>query len=120
MRYTFPILTQVFFFVFLSKTNERTQTKAVNEWLINQCKFDPHKATAIGLVVEIHSHYFKPLAYPDVIETGLFVSKVTNSSIRYECGIFKKNDDVLACHGSFTHVYVDTKTRKYACEAKQI
>ena len=41
-----------------------------------------------------------------LIEAGLRVGKLGNSSVRYEVGIFTAGDDALAAHGHFVHVYV--------------
>lgn len=85
---------------------------SVNEFLINQAKFSPIASPALGVVVESSCQYFASLEYPDVVEVGLFVSKLSNSSIKYECGVFKQHSLVCAAHGTFTHVYVDAATRK--------
>ena len=48
----------------------------------------------------------RPIGFPAVIEAGLRVGKLGNSSVRYEVGIFTAGDDALAAHGHFVHVYV--------------
>jgi acyl-CoA thioester hydrolase len=42
------------------------------------------------------------------------VSKLGNSSVRYELGIFKGEEDVAAAQGHFVHVYVDRESRRPA------
>jgi acyl-CoA thioester hydrolase len=40
------------------------------------------------------------------------VTKLGNSSVTYDIGIFKNEDDLAAARGHFVHVYVDEKTRR--------
>jgi acyl-CoA thioester hydrolase len=84
----------------------------VNEYLIAQGGLDIEKSRVIGLVVETLCRYFKPIAFPEVVEAGLRVGKLGNSSVRYEVGIFRRSDPAPAASGHFVHVYVDRVTRR--------
>jgi acyl-CoA thioester hydrolase len=84
----------------------------VNEYLIAAQCLDIHGGTVIGLVVETMCRYFKPLAFPEVIEAGLRVGHLGRSSVRYEVAIFKKDEHEAAAAGHFVHVYVDRETRR--------
>jgi acyl-CoA thioester hydrolase len=84
----------------------------VNEYLIAKCGLDIEKSPVIGLVVETTCRYFKPITFPEVVDAGLRVSKLGNSSVRYEIGIFRQGDPALAASGHFVHVYVDRTTRR--------
>ena len=84
----------------------------VNEYLIASGWLDIHGGAVIGLVVETMCRYMKPLAFPEVIEAGLRVSRLGRSSVRYEVAIFKKGEDDAAAAGHFIHVYVDRATRR--------
>ena len=84
----------------------------VNEYLIRVGWLDIHAGTVIGLVVETLCRYYKPLAFPEVIEAGLRVGHLGRSSVRYDVAIFKKDDDEAAAAGHFVHVYVDRETRR--------
>ncbi len=84
----------------------------VNGYLIKQDALDIHQGKQIGLVVETKCNYFAPLAFPDVIDAGLRVTRIGNSSVRYEIGLFKQGVDEAAAEGHFIHVYVDKNTRK--------
>ena len=44
--------------------------------------------------------------------TGLIATKIGNSSVRYEVGLFKPNDDLASADGFFIHVYVDRASNK--------
>ena len=84
----------------------------VNEYLIAKGGLDIEKSPVIGLVVETLCRYFKPIAFPEVVEAGLRVGKLGNSSVRYEVGIFRQPDPAPAAAGHFVHVYVDRATRR--------
>lgn len=85
---------------------------AVNRYLIDAGVLDIHGGETIGLVVETGCQYFAPLAFPDVIEAGIGVRRIGNSSVRYEIGLFRKGESEPAAQGFFVHVYVDSKTRR--------
>lgn len=85
---------------------------AVNAWLIEQRVLDIHRGARIGLVVETGCRYFGELSFPDVVTAGLRVARIGNSSVRYEVGLFRNEDEVAAAEGFFVHVYVDRETRR--------
>jgi len=85
---------------------------AVNAWLIEQKVLDIHGGDQIGLVVETGCRYFGELAFPDVVTAGIRVAQIGSSSVRYEVGLFRNEEDVAAAEGFFIHVYVDRQTRR--------
>lgn len=85
---------------------------AVNGWLIEQQALDIHGGDQIGLVVETGCRYFGELAFPDVVTAGLRVARIGSSSVRYEVGLFRNDDDTAAAEGFFVHVYVDRANRR--------
>ena len=85
---------------------------AVNGWLIEQGVLDILKGGQVGLVVETGCRYFAEMAFPDVVTAGIRVARIGNSSVRYEVGLFRNDDETAAAEGHFVHVYVDRKTRK--------
>ncbi len=84
----------------------------VNQLLIVNGTLDIHDGSAIGLVVETHCNYFSSVAFPDPITAGLCVTRLGESSVRYEVGIFREDEDLASAQGHFVHVYVDRVTRK--------
>ena len=68
----------------------------------------------VGLAVETHCQFLKPVSFPDEVDACLRVGALGNSSVRYEIGIFKADDDEPAAVGYFVHVFVDRLTRKPA------
>ncbi|SFT93091.1 thioesterase family protein [Mesorhizobium sp. YR577] len=85
---------------------------AVNGWLIDAGVLDIHAGEQIGLVVETGCRYFSELAFPDMVTAGIRVAKLGSSSVRYEVGLFRNDDDLAAAEGFFVHVYVDRQTRR--------
>ena len=84
----------------------------VNGYLIAQGALDIANGAVIGLVVETHCNYFRPIAFPDAIRAGLRVAHLGSSSVRYEVGIFRNDDDTASAQGHFVHVYVDRATQR--------
>ena len=85
---------------------------AVNRYLIETGAIDVGAGSVIGLVVETSCSYQKPIAFPDDVSAGVRVAKIGNSSVRYEVGIFRNQEEQAAARGHFVHVYVDRKTRR--------
>jgi acyl-CoA thioester hydrolase len=84
----------------------------VNQFLIANDVLDVERSPVIGLVIETQCNYFASVAFPEPITAGLRVTKLGNSSVRYEVGIFKENEDTASAQGHFVHVYVDRESRK--------
>jgi acyl-CoA thioester hydrolase len=82
----------------------------VNCFLIDQGGLDIETDSVIGVAVETMCKFNKPLAYPEVLEAGLRVGKLGNSSVRYEIGIFQEGAAEAAAMGHFVHVFVDRAT----------
>lgn len=85
---------------------------AVNGWLIEVGLLDVARGDPIGLVVETGCRYARSIAYPEIVEIGLAVEHVGNSSVRYRLGVFRKGEPEPAAEGLFVHVYVDRANRR--------
>ena len=84
----------------------------VNSWLIETGLLEIGKSEVIGLVVETGCNFFAPASYPDIIHGGLRVAKIGSSSVTYEIGLFKNDDDECSAKGHFVHVYVEETSRR--------
>jgi len=84
----------------------------VNQYLIEQGVLDIQKSPVVGLVVQTGCSYFSSIAFPDLIHAGLRVTKLGHSSVRYEVGLFKNEDQQVSAAGHFIHVYVDRQTQR--------
>jgi acyl-CoA thioester hydrolase len=84
----------------------------VNQYLIEQRVLNIEASKVIGLVVETQCQYFASITFPDVVHAGLRVAKLGNSSVRYEIGLFRNDEQAASAQGYFIHVYVDRTTRR--------
>lgn len=85
---------------------------AVNYHLIEAGGLDMNNDDAFGVVAETGCRFFSELAFPDIIDAGLRVVRLGNSSVTYEIGLFRRDSDLLAALGRFVHVWVDRETRR--------
>lgn len=85
---------------------------AINQYLIAEGGLDITASRVIGLAAETHCQFMQALAFPEVVEVGLRVGKLGNSSVRYELAIFKQSEIHAAASGYFVHVFVDRETRR--------
>ncbi|AXY57012.1 acyl-CoA thioesterase [Acinetobacter chinensis] len=85
---------------------------AANALLIQQAGFSASDSPQIGLVVSSACDFLKELSYPEIIEVGVAISRMGNSSLTYDLAIFKQNEETAAAQGHFVHVFVDRQTRK--------
>jgi acyl-CoA thioester hydrolase len=84
----------------------------VNEHLVRVGGLDIDNSPAIGMVVETRCRFHKALSFPDVVDAGLRVEKLGNSSVTYEIGLFRHGEEEAAATGHFVHVWVDRATRR--------
>ena len=82
---------------------------AINQLLINRRILDFEAGDHLFLVASSGCHYFSELAYPDKLEVGLAITRLGNSSVTYNLGLFKKGADHTAATGFFVHVHVTRK-----------
>ena len=80
---------------------------AVNQFLIERGVLDIHQGEVVGFVVDSGCSYFSPIAFPDLVHAGIRVSKLGNSSVRYEVALYRNDDPLPAAAGHFVHVYVE-------------
>ena len=79
---------------------------AINQLLIDHGILDFESGDHVFLVASSGCHYFSELAYPDKLEIGLAITRLGNSSVTYDLGLFKKGADQTAANGFFVHVNV--------------
>ncbi|MDH3467093.1 MAG: acyl-CoA thioesterase [Gammaproteobacteria bacterium] len=83
-----------------------------NRYLIDNGVLDIHGGEVIGVAVESQCRYLQAIAFPDIIDAGLRVAHIGNSSVRYEIGLFKAGDDDPVALAHFVHVFVNRESRK--------
>jgi len=88
----------------------------VNSYLIEQGGLDISDSPVIGVVVETMCRFFESISYPEIIDVGMAVSKLGNSSVRYELAVFKKEahgvDSRAVAAGHFVHVFIGRASGK--------
>ena len=85
---------------------------AVNNYLIQQGGLDIQDGGIVGFVVSSACDYFASIAYPDLIEVGLRVAKLGNSSVQYELAIFREGEQEASAAGRFVHVFVERASNR--------
>jgi acyl-CoA thioester hydrolase len=85
---------------------------AVNHHLITAGGLDIHEGSAFGVVAETSCRFLKQLQFPDVVNAGVRITRLGRSSVRYEIGLFRGDDEEPAALGTFVHVWVDRARRR--------
>ena len=85
---------------------------AVNGLLIENGALDIKGGSEIFLVVETGCRYHAEMTFPDNVTAGIRVAKLGNSSVRYEIGLFRNDEDIASAEGFFSHVNVDRFSRR--------
>lgn len=84
----------------------------INRYLISAGGLDIVSGEVIGVAAESHCRYLRGIAFPTDIDAGLAVGKLGRSSVRYEIGLFPKDETEVAAEGHFVHVFVDRVSRR--------
>lgn len=96
----------------------------INGYYTSHCNWDPASHPQIGLVVSSSTDYYEIIdGFPNPITLGLAVSKLGNSSVEFQIGVFQgpkgdngkvHSNDTAKAVGTFVHVFVDRNTNKTA------
>lgn len=84
----------------------------INAYLIDCGGLDIHAGDIVGFAVETQCRFHQSLCFPEVIDAGMRVARLGNSSVRYEIGLFKQDQPQAAATGHFVHVFVDRSTNR--------
>ncbi|CEO99898.1 Thioesterase superfamily [Plasmodiophora brassicae] len=73
-----------------------------------------HALPAIPFVVASSCNYHRQISHPSVINAGVSISKLGNSSVTYQIGIFTSDGDrdSAAASGTLVHVFVDRDSHR--------
>ncbi len=85
---------------------------AANDFLVKVGGLDFRDGQAIAYVVASRCDYKKAIAFPDVLDIGVRVNHLGNSSVEYGMAVFREGDNKAAACGSFTHVFVSRETQR--------
>ncbi|EEX16432.1 thioesterase superfamily protein [Citreicella sp. SE45] len=83
----------------------------VSLWQIEQGMEIAQEGGLRFLVVESGATYHAEARFPDVLHAGIRVGRLGTSSVRFEIGIFRNDEDIACVEGFFVHVAVDPDTR---------
>lgn len=85
---------------------------AVTEHLVREGGLKSQESPVIGVVVETRCQFRQELGFPEVIDAGIKVVRLGNSSVSYEIGLFRQGDDKPAAYGHFVHVWINRESRR--------
>jgi acyl-CoA thioester hydrolase len=85
---------------------------AINRFLIEEGGLDIAAGSVIGLCVESHCTYARPIAFPDALQAGIRTLHLGRSSVKYGIGVFRGEEAQAVAERWFVHVFVDRATRK--------
>ncbi len=84
----------------------------INDYLIREGGLDIHAGPVVGYAAESLCRFHRPFAFPDTIDAALRVGHLGKSSVRYEIGLFRRDEDKAAATGHFVHVFVERQSNK--------
>jgi acyl-CoA thioester hydrolase len=82
------------------------------KFVIEEINLDWRDGVLSVQAVESFCQFHQPLSFPDVIDAGLRVAKIGNSSIVFEIALFGPDSETAAANGHMVEVLVDSKTGK--------
>jgi acyl-CoA thioester hydrolase len=85
---------------------------AIAHLLIREGGLDPRRSEVIGVAVETGCRFHSSLAFPDLVHAGLHVGHLGTSSVRYEIGLFRNEQDEASAEGHFVHVFVERASQR--------
>jgi acyl-CoA thioester hydrolase len=85
---------------------------AVNRMLIDEGLLDIAQSPVVSLVVDTGCTYFESVAFPEIVECGLAVTRLGGSSITYALAVFRQGAELAAAQGHFVHVCVDRQSSR--------
>ena len=87
---------------------------AIANYLIGEGGLDPWRDPVVAFCVESGCRFRRGVRYADRVTAGLRVAKLGRSSVRYEIGIFRDDEQDAAAYGHFVHVFVERAAERSA------
>lgn len=85
---------------------------AIAHFLMAEGGLDPWRSEVIGFCVESGCRFHKAMRFPDHVTIGLRVARIGRTSVRYEIGVFRDDDDEASASGHFVHVFVERASER--------
>lgn len=87
---------------------------AISQFLVERGTLDIGNSPVIGLIVASNCTFFASITFPDRVHVGLRIAHMGNSSVRYELGVFRNDEEEASASGEVVYVYVDRDSRRSA------
>ncbi|MCP5370636.1 MAG: acyl-CoA thioesterase [Hyphomicrobiales bacterium] len=84
----------------------------VVQFVMREMGLDWHGWQNIPYAVETRCRFWRPIAYPVLVEAGLVIEDLGSSSVTYGVALFAEGDDRPAATGHFVHVWVDRDSER--------
>ena len=78
--------------------------------LLRETGLDWRSDPVIPFAAENGCRFLQPVAVSGHVDVGVRITKLGNSSVRYEVAIFMPTQDAPSAEGFFVHVFVNRKT----------
>jgi len=86
----------------------------VNRYLIDEGGLDISADEIIGVAAEGGCRFYDSVTYPETVDAGLRITRLGNSSVVYDVGIFRQGHADAVAVGHFVHVFVDRDSMRPA------
>lgn len=83
---------------------------AINGWMKQNGMQDFRSGEPIAVVAENGCTYLRSVAFPDVVQIGLRVTRIGTSSLTFQLAMFRDGDDAASAQGHVTMVFVKVGT----------
>ena len=80
---------------------------AINGFLLENNILDFESDGHLFLVASSGCHFFSEVAYPQKLQVGLAISRLGNTSVTYDLGLFKESTNKASAGGFIVHVCVE-------------
>lgn len=87
---------------------------AISQFLVERGTLDISNSPVIGLIVASSCEFLASITFPDRVTIGLRIAHLGNSSVRYQLGVFRNDEEEACASGEVVYVYVDRDSRRSA------
>lgn len=86
--------------------------RVISDYLVRQGGLDVENGPVTLNCLESHCRFHRPVAFPEMLAVGLRVDQLGTSSVRYEIGLFRDDEDKPAAQGFYVQVCMDREKNK--------
>ena len=79
----------------------------INKMLLELRALDLQEGKQYFVAAETGCNYFEEIVFPDQVTAGLKIKHLGNSSVQYDIGLFKNQNQKTSARGHFVHILVD-------------